>query len=326
MELCKSHSDAGNTYALFVYAWALMFAGQPKPAIATMNKAANRLFPPATIDLIAFVWSTVGKEHRRAELATKMLGLASRSGHKSALLWRCALERSGCFGIGRRLLGIALTPIAFFKAVSATLFGRPFSAEVFTFPKSLNGPLIRAEAKFSLYNDLAETPVLDERRTFHRYLLAFVHVGVAMAAISGGHILRRPGAESLNGWILGGLTFPFLASATYSVRVVSYQRIRLVLFVLLLGAGALLTGSFVAGAISSVDSVTAFIDIVGVELAAFIWAAEFLLDAPCRRGAGTQCLLVCAVSRMIAIHTRSVRASQMRNGPGGRANTYSDLV
>jgi len=224
------------------------------------------------------VWSAVGKEPRRAEVATKMLGLASRSGHKSALLWRCALYRSGCLGVWGRLFGIALTPIGFVKVVGATLFGRPFSAEVFTFPQRLKGPLIRAEAKFSLYNDLAETPVLDERRTFHRYLLAFVHVGVATAAVLGGHMLQRPGAESLSGWTLAGLTFPYLASATYSVSVVSYQRIRLVLYVLLLCAGALLTGAFVAGAFGSVDRVTEFIDIVGFESGAFFWGAHFLLD------------------------------------------------
>jgi hypothetical protein len=72
--------------------------------------------------------------------------------------------------------------------------------------------------------------------------------------------------------------FPYFASATYSIRVVSYQRLRLVSFVFLLIGGATLTGAFIAGAFSSNDWFTAFVDIVGLESGAFLWGAELLLN------------------------------------------------
>jgi hypothetical protein len=277
IELSKSHADSGDAYSQFVYAWALMFSKQPNPAIATINKAAVRLFPPATIDLVTFLWSSGGREHRHAPLAMKALQLAVRSGHKSAMLWRCALYRSGHFGFWLRLVGVVLTPIAFSKLVISSLFFRPFSAQVFSFPARLKRPLLESEAKFSLYNELGETPELDRRRTFHRYLLALVHLVVALAAVIGGYVYRRPDTESPSTLAVAVLMFPYLASAAYSIRVVSYQRLRLVLFVFLLIGGAMLTGAFIAGAFSSIDSFTAFIDILGFESGAFIWGAELLL-------------------------------------------------
>jgi hypothetical protein len=237
-----------------------------------------RLFPPATIDLVAFLWSRGGKKHLHAPLAMKALGLAVRSGHKSAMMWRCALYRSRRFGLWRSLVGVVLTPIAFSKLLLGSLFFRPFSAQVFSFPTRLKRPLLESEARFSLYNELEETPELDRRRTFHRYLLAFVHLGVAFAAVLGGYVYRRPGAESLSGWAVAVLLFPYLASATHSIRVVSYQRIRLLLFVLVLIGGATLTSALIAGALGSIDPVTAFVDVVGFQCLAFVWGAELLLS------------------------------------------------
>jgi|ERR1700683_819196 hypothetical protein len=277
IDLCKSHAHSGDVYAQFVYAWALMFSKQPDAAITTIHKAALRLFPPATTDLVTFLWISGGKEHRHAPLAMKALGLAVRSGHKSAMLWRCVLYRSGRFGFWRRPVGVVLTPIAFSKLVISSFF-RPFSAQVFSFPTRLKRPLLESEAKFSLYNELEETPELDRRRTVHRYLLGFVHLGVALAALIGGYAYRRPGADPLSGLAVAMLMFPYFASATYSIRVVSYQRLRLVLFVFLLIVGAVLTGAFIAGAFSSIDWFTAFVDIVGIESGAFLWGAELLLN------------------------------------------------
>jgi hypothetical protein len=280
MELCKSHADAGHAYAQFVYAWAQMLTQRGTPAVATMNKAATHLFPPATIALGTFLLSTSGADPRQAEAARKVIGLAARSGHTSALLLRCSFYRSGRFGIWKRLLGVLLTPIAFVRPVFSTLFVDPFSARVFSFPMRLKESLIRAEPKFSLYNKLEETPELYKRRRLDRYLLLLAHLSAAVGAVLGGHIFRRPGAEPLHAWTTGALIFPYFASATYSVRVVCRERIRLALFVLLLGAGATLTGAFVSGALTSVDSFTAVLDIAGLELFVFIWTAEFFLDAP----------------------------------------------
>jgi hypothetical protein len=251
-----------------------MLSQQPNPAITTMNKAAVRLFPPATIDLVTFLWSSGGKEHRHAPLAMKALGLAARSGHKSAMLWRCALYRSGRFGFGRRLVGLALTPIAVSKLLISSFFLRPFSAQAFSFPTRLKRPLLASEAKFSLYNELQETPELDRRRTLHRYLLAFVHIGVAIAAVLAGFVYRRSGAGSPSAFLVAVLLIPYLASATYSIRVVSYQRIRLFLFVLLLIGGATLTSVFIADNLGDLDPITAFIDIFGFQCLAFMWGAE----------------------------------------------------
>jgi hypothetical protein len=49
-ELCRSHAYAGDSYAQFVHAWALIYSGQTKLAIESMKKATLAGFPPATLD------------------------------------------------------------------------------------------------------------------------------------------------------------------------------------------------------------------------------------------------------------------------------------
>lgn len=164
------------------------------------------------------------------------------------------MYRSGRFGFWRRLVRLAVAPVAMAKLVIASSI-RPFSAQVFSFPARLKQPLMQPEARFSLYNPLEETPV-DRRRTFHRYLLAIAHATVAIAAVLTGYAYHRPGTESLGPLSVGALLIPYLSSAIYSIRVVSYQRVRVFLFVLLLIGGATLTGAFIAGAVSSVDTWT----------------------------------------------------------------------
>ena len=39
IELCRNHAHAGDSYAQFVYAWALLFAGESNLAFETMKKA-----------------------------------------------------------------------------------------------------------------------------------------------------------------------------------------------------------------------------------------------------------------------------------------------
>jgi hypothetical protein len=153
---------------------------------------------------------------------------------------------------------------------------RPFSAHVFSLPSLPKRPLIEPESRFYLYNDLEATPELDKRRTFHRYLLGGVHLGGAAAAVVGGFAYRRPDAGSVGALALVALLFPYLASTAHSVTVVSYQRVRVLIFVLVVIAGAVLTGSVIAGALGPIDPIVV-IDVVGAEVLAFMWGGELLL-------------------------------------------------
>src|SRR5437016_6378574 len=142
VELCKAHADAGDSYAQFVLAWALIYKGEHNLAIAAMKKAAQSRFPPATIDFVTFIWNGLGTKDRYPSTALKLLKLAEQANHKSALIWRCMFYRSGQFGVVRRLFGYLFTPFARLRYVLA-LWIDPFSCRVFVFQTGATGPLFR---------------------------------------------------------------------------------------------------------------------------------------------------------------------------------------
>jgi hypothetical protein len=147
VELCKTHAGAGDPYALFVFAWALVYTGEHNLALAAMKRAAKARFPPATIDFVSFVWNGVGTKDRYPSTALKLLQLANQADHKAALIWKCVFYKSGRFGVVRRLLGYLLTPFARLR-YGIALWIDPFSSRVFVFQKQIAGPLLLPEPRF----------------------------------------------------------------------------------------------------------------------------------------------------------------------------------
>jgi TPR repeat protein len=134
IQLCSTSAEAGDSYARFVLAWALLYAGDHRRALELMRAAMEARFLPAMVDFAKFAWNGVGSRRRHPEEALKALQLADQAGHKGALLCMCWFYTSGQFGIARRLLGYALVPIASLRYFVA-MCSDPFSSRVFTFQK-----------------------------------------------------------------------------------------------------------------------------------------------------------------------------------------------
>jgi TPR repeat protein len=143
-ELCKKYADAGDPYALFVFAWASLFSGKRFRAITSMKKAALSGFPPATVDFATFVWNGWGMKERYPAAALELLGRAQRAGHKAAFVWRCRFYMSGQFGLLRRVFGYAALVIAVSRYLLAVRRD-PYSSKVFLFAAWLKAPAIQPE-------------------------------------------------------------------------------------------------------------------------------------------------------------------------------------
>jgi TPR repeat protein len=131
LDLCRDPAASGDAYALYVYAWALLYSGSRVAAMRAIRKSALGRFPPAVLDSATFAWNGWGLKERSPRVA---LGLVYRSfavHHALALWWLSALFRSGQYGIVLRLLGYLLTPFgALWYLIVATL--TPFSSRVFS--------------------------------------------------------------------------------------------------------------------------------------------------------------------------------------------------
>ena len=154
IELCRNHAHAGDSYAQFVYAWALVFAGESNLAYETMKKAMLSGFPPATLDFTTFLWNTADTKQRYPLLALKALRNADRVGHKAALQWRCFFYRSGRVGIVRRPIGYLLAPIGWLRYLVG-MWRDPFSCQVFVFQAKVIAPFIRQEPRPSFLQAFA---------------------------------------------------------------------------------------------------------------------------------------------------------------------------
>lgn len=146
IELCSSHAGSGHPYALFVFAWALLYSGRRVDAVKAMRKAALSGFPPARLDFVTFVWNGWGTKGRYPSVALTLLRRAARAGHKAALVWRCRLYVSGQFGTVRRLFGYLITPVALLRYLLA-FWGDPFSCRVFVFQTWATSSLLKVESK-----------------------------------------------------------------------------------------------------------------------------------------------------------------------------------
>jgi hypothetical protein len=139
LDLCRKHADAGDAYALFVCAWALLYRGDHERAVSMMKSAAKSGFPPAAMDLSTFAWNNA---RTSPSVALKLLRFAERAGHRGAAVWRCVFYKSGRMGFSRQLIGYMFSPLARLR-YALSLWSDPYSSKVFMFPTWANGPLFR---------------------------------------------------------------------------------------------------------------------------------------------------------------------------------------
>lgn len=131
IDICRSHAERGNAYALYISAWAFLHLGQRAMAVRAMQSAAISRFPPAAMDFVVFAWNGWGMKERDTGAALRLLRVAFSLRHAMALKWLCRLYRSGEFGIWRRVLGLFLMPIAVVRYALAIRHD-PFSEHVLT--------------------------------------------------------------------------------------------------------------------------------------------------------------------------------------------------
>lgn len=155
VELCKAHAYAGDSYAQFVFAWALIYSGQAKLAFDSMKKAAAAGFPPATIDFSTFIWNLQGRTKSDAIAALKALKFAYQARHASTLVWKYDFYRSGRLGFLRRPLGYLLAPLARLRSLFV-FFEDPFSCRVFVFQHRATGPVLRKEPRLPFFRQFAK--------------------------------------------------------------------------------------------------------------------------------------------------------------------------
>ena len=150
IELCKRHADAGDPYALYIYAWALLYGGDHSRALRTMGKAARTRFPPAAMGLAILIWNarSPSGEERYYARALKVLSFADRLGHQAAGIWRYRFYVSGKLGFVRRCWAYLIVPGAVLRyglAVTAD----PFACRTFLFPTWSKGPMFRSDLRRS---------------------------------------------------------------------------------------------------------------------------------------------------------------------------------
>jgi len=132
IELCSPGAATGDPYSRFVVGWAYLFDGRSNLGIDHMRRAAVSGFLPAKLDYSTFVWNGWGTKALYSAAAMKLVQIASREGHKGALIWQCTMFGSGRFGVLRQLLGYALMPFARLRYMLAVL-SNPYSRCVFLF-------------------------------------------------------------------------------------------------------------------------------------------------------------------------------------------------
>jgi hypothetical protein len=141
-QLCRAHAEAGDPYACFVLGWALFYAGDHWRAVRYMRSAMAAGFRPAMVDFARFAWNGVSTGRRDPETALKAIRAAHQAGHKGALLTRCVFYVSGRLGVGRRVVGYLLYPVATLRYLVA-ICSDPFSSAVFNFQKDAVRPLFK---------------------------------------------------------------------------------------------------------------------------------------------------------------------------------------
>jgi hypothetical protein len=296
-ELCRSHAHAGDSYAQFVFAWALIYSGQTKLAFESIEKATVSGFPPAALDFATFIWNLPGKKASDAAAALKALRFASRAGHKAAAVWRYDFYKSGRVGFLRRPFGYLLAPLARLRFILA-IYKDPFACRVFVFQHRAVGPFLRSEPQLPFFRQLAKNlrnefqppatgapalPRLPRRRIvmWGHFAVGFISLFIYLIAINLPQFAwRSSGAGTA---LLGiAVLLPYVISAGHCSRMYTWQvsgpsRLRVAAFVALLVTTAAVVNSLMLGVFGHVDGLTLF-ELLVVQGGGYIWGAEWILN------------------------------------------------
>jgi hypothetical protein len=297
MELCRSHAHAGDSYAQFVLAWALIYSGQTKLAFESIKKATLSSFPPATLDFATFIWNLPGKKASDAAAALKALRFAYRAGHKAAAVWRYDFYRSGRVGLIRRPLGFFLAPLARLRFV-LTIYKDPFACRVFVFQHRATGPLLRDEPRLLFFRQWAKNLRNEFQRPATgasalprlplRRIVMWGHFAVGLVTLFiyliGINLAHFPWPSSRAGTALLGIAvlLPYAISAGHCWRMYTWQgsgprRLRVAAFIALLVSGAAVVNSILLGVFGHVDGLILF-ELLVVQSGGYLWGAEWVLN------------------------------------------------
>ena len=296
-ELCRSHAYAGDSYAQFVHAWALIFSGQTKLAFESMKKATRAGFPPATLDFATFIWSLPGKKPSDAAAALKALRFAYRARHKAAPVWRYDFYKSGRVGFIRRPLGYLLAPLARSRFIFS-VYRDPFASRVFLFQHRATGSLLRDEPRLPFFRLLAanirsvhQPPAVDAptlRRLPLRRIVMRSHFAVALVTVLvyfvGANLAHfaRPISPASTALLGMAALVPYAISAGHCSGMYTWQgsgptRLRVAVFIALLIFGAAVVNSVLLGIFGDVEGLNLF-ELLVMQSGAYLWGAEWILN------------------------------------------------
>lgn len=127
--------------------------------------------------------------------------------------------------------------------------------------------------------------LMDERLLFNRKLLTFAHVMVGLlsafwyfAQIDRGHYPywhSRVGLAAVA--IVAPAVVPYVVSGVYAWRVATHRRLRVLAFLMVLIAGAILMGMLFSGALGIRFNAVEWLATATTQAFGYVWAAELLL-------------------------------------------------
>lgn len=141
--LCEKHADSGGAYLSYVLGWAYVASDDHVNGLRYMSISGERLFPPAVLGLAVFAWKGIGLERDQVDAALRFLDGAKALGHAFEPVMRSALFLSGRLGKTRRLLGMAMYPVAL-SAFAVATHREVFSSRVFHINLDAKKPMLRS--------------------------------------------------------------------------------------------------------------------------------------------------------------------------------------
>ena len=137
--MCRDPARSGHAYAQFVMAWVCCAYGEVAEAVHWLRKSAiEGLFAPAYLDLGRFVVAGIGVEEPDRAAGLKILWEAHRCGHRIALLASARALLAAGSGLGSKLLGLLMMPVA---VIRAALYVRRYPLSEFGFSHEPTRPL-----------------------------------------------------------------------------------------------------------------------------------------------------------------------------------------
>jgi len=126
---------------------------------------------------------------------------------------------------------------------------------------------------------------MEERRLFNQKLLIFAHVMVGflsafwyLTQIDFGHYPYWQSRAGLGVLLIASpAVVPYIVSGVYAWRVVTHRRLGVMVFLVVLVAGAVLTGLLSSGALGIKYNAVEWLATATGQTFAYVWAAELLL-------------------------------------------------